>query len=126
MKKSTLYILALLSSSLFFVGCNENTATESSHKHAYEATMYATTCEEGGYTLYKCACGDAYRADEMPALGHEPAEQWTNDFAYHWHACTREGCNAHVDKAPHEFENGACTECGQAQVSVGLTYAVHE
>ena len=40
--------------------------------HAYEATVTAPTCLEDGYTTYTCvACGDSYRADRVPALGHD-------------------------------------------------------
>ncbi|MBO5295551.1 MAG: hypothetical protein J6B71_09965, partial [Clostridia bacterium] len=38
------------------------------HRHA--ATVTAPTCTEGGHTVYLCACGDTYTADETEALGH--------------------------------------------------------
>ena len=38
--------------------------------HSYEAAVTAPTCTEGGYTIYTCACGDSYVADETEATGH--------------------------------------------------------
>jgi hypothetical protein len=40
-------------------------------EHKYIATVTGPTCTEQGYTTYTCAlCGDTYRADYTPALGH--------------------------------------------------------
>ena len=37
------------------------TATEPAHTHSYSATTVAASCENGGYTLYSCSCGDSYK-----------------------------------------------------------------
>ena len=57
----------------------------------------------------------------QPAAGHvhAPADQWSSDESYHWHAC--EGCTQQLDKDVHVFadkhdENGhwkECTVCGK-------------
>ena len=39
--------------------------------HDYDANVIAPTCEDNGYTVYTCACGDTYEADEVEALGHD-------------------------------------------------------
>ncbi len=44
---------------------------EDVHVHNYVADVTAPTCTEGGYTVYTCACGSRYVADEVPALGHD-------------------------------------------------------
>ncbi len=58
---------------------------------------------------------------------HEPAEEWSKDDDYHWHACT--GCDEPLDKAAHEMSwtvttpagpgvegerEGVCSVCGYA------------
>ena len=38
--------------------------------HDYDSTVIAPSCEDGGYTVYTCACGDTYETDAVDALGH--------------------------------------------------------
>lgn len=45
------------------------------HTHSYSAVLISPTCLSGGYTLYTCACGDSYKVDETPALGHDWASK---------------------------------------------------
>lgn len=54
------------------VHVEENT-TESieQHSHSYIAVTMAPTCSSGGYTLYSCACGDSFTAEETAELGHD-------------------------------------------------------
>ena len=40
------------------------------HSHTYETTVIPPTCEEDGYTVYKCSCGDEYTGDTVTATGH--------------------------------------------------------
>lgn len=40
------------------------------HKHKYSKTVTDATCTEKGYTIYKCSCGDTYKADYVSAKGH--------------------------------------------------------
>lgn len=40
------------------------------HSHTYETTVIPPTCEEDGYTVYKCSCGDEYTGDAVTATGH--------------------------------------------------------
>ena len=42
------------------------------HEHVYSAlTAVAPDCENGGYTVYRCPCGDEYAADPTGPLGHD-------------------------------------------------------
>ena len=56
------------------------------HEHAYQTTVVAPTCAQEGYTLHKCECGDEYKDNFTPTVGHEAAEpvydtrQETGDF----------------------------------------------
>lgn len=41
--------------------------------HTHNYTVFQTvapTCTNGGYTVYKCSCGDSYRGNELSAKGH--------------------------------------------------------
>lgn len=44
--------------------------SESEHIHEYTDEMVGPTCEQAGYTLYTCECGDQKKEDEVPATGH--------------------------------------------------------
>lgn len=44
------------------------------HECDYKETVVDPTCTEGGYTEYKCACGDSYTANNTSALGHNYAD----------------------------------------------------
>lgn len=38
--------------------------------HTYSSAVVSPTCEEKGYTLYTCRCGDSYKDNYVDALGH--------------------------------------------------------
>ena len=40
------------------------------HEHEYATTVITPSCENEGYTIYKCACGEQYTDDIVPATGH--------------------------------------------------------
>lgn len=62
------------------------------HTHSYSSTVVAPTCTEKGYTLYRCACGDEYHEDEVPAAGHSfdhtVVKPTCTEQGYTWHSCT--------------------------------------
>ena len=71
--------------------------------------MFEPTCQ-GGYTLYKCDCGDEYRSDFTPSVGHS-----YKDFV-----CTV--CGA-VDPSVTAFENETWyTETVSADGSTAMRY----
>ena len=41
------------------------------HDYTYKIEIIAPTCEEEGYTIYCCECGDYYEDDYVDALGHD-------------------------------------------------------
>ena len=62
--------------------------------HAYAAETVPAGCGDDGYTLYTCQnCGQSYKADVVPALGH----------AFENGVCTRCG---KTEAAPEEAEAG--------------------
>lgn len=50
--------------------------TEPVHTHSYYAEVIPPVCNEDGYTEHICDCGDTYRDDFVPELGHKWTE-WT-------------------------------------------------
>ena len=78
------------------------TATEPAHTHSYSATTVAASCENGGYTLYSCSCGDSYKDGETPALGHD------------WVATTERTV---IGSEEHQI----CGECGLDLTASGIT-----
>lgn len=65
------------------------------HTHNYKAKVVAPTCEEKGYTVHTCSCGDSYTDSEVPALGHDMYEETVAPGVgykgYTYHYCCRCG-----------------------------------
>ncbi len=74
------------------------------HIHSYAASRTEPTCTTEGFTLFSCACGDSYRADETPALGHD------------WEAHT---VRERVRQEAHEI----CGDCGLDLTANGISGA---
>ncbi len=51
-------------------------ASEGEHTHRYKTFVMEPNCIEGGYTLYRCACGVNFKDNHINANGHE-WEDWT-------------------------------------------------
>ena len=51
--------------------CAENNGSENPpHVHNYEIEIISPTCQEQGYTLHKCVCGDEYKDSYTPTINH--------------------------------------------------------
>lgn len=65
------------------------------HTHSYTATVTPATCTSGGYTTYKCSCGDSYTGNSTTAFGHDYKTTTTSasctSGGYTTHKCSR--CN---------------------------------
>jgi uncharacterized protein YkwD len=63
------------------------------HSHSYKAKVVEPTCEEKGYTVHTCSCGDSYTDSETPALGHDMHEDVADPGVgyegYTFHYCSR-------------------------------------
>ena len=63
------------------------------HSHSYKAKVVEPTCEEKGYTVHTCSCGDSYTDSEKAALGHDMHEDVTEPGVgyegYTYHYCSR-------------------------------------
>ena len=63
------------------------------HSHSYKAKVVEPTCEEKGYTVHTCSCGDSYTDTEKAALGHDLIEEVSEPGpgyqGYTFHYCSR-------------------------------------
>ncbi len=60
----------------------ERVIPQLAHTHKYTNVVTAPTCTEAGYTTYTCKCGDSYKANEKPALGHSYSSVVTKEPSY--------------------------------------------
>ncbi len=67
------------------------------------------TCTTDGYTLHTCPkCGDTWKTDVVPKLGHDMGEAVSNGDGTHSATCKREGCGY---KATAEKCSGGTATC---------------
>lgn len=95
----------------------------SPHVHAYEAETVEASCTEGGYTKYRCACGDNYTGDAVPPLGHAYQETVIAPTAeaegYTLHTCSRCGDTYRDQETPKlqvRYDIEAAMAAGNAHV----------
>ena len=98
--------------------------------HNYVTTVVAATCNEGGYTLHECACGESYRTDETAALGHNYVESGLETYTCtrcgdtytdHTHSytttvveptCTEDGYTLHACACGYSYQDNAVSKLG--------------
>ena len=105
--------------------CGESYGSLKAHEHAYTVSkvdakylVSAADCDSKAVYKKSCACGEAGTEtfESGEALGHDYAEEWTNDETHHWHECVREGCEATSEKVAHS--GGTATEEAKAKCEV--------
>lgn len=104
------------------------TETLSTIAHTYDSGVVTTpTCTEDGYTTHTCTvCGNSYTDSIVEATGHhyddgiETTAPTCTEPGIMTYVCTV--CNAELtEEIPviaHDYEDGTCSVCGSAQVSV--------
>lgn len=74
------------------------------------------TCTESGERTGYCKTCQKDVTEEIPALLHDPSDEYTFDAVYHQKNCKR--CGTAVNKEAHSVdENGICSVC-KASVSI--------
>lgn len=111
-------LLAFLAVGL--LGCTRQESTETTqqaHEHSYTISIVEPTCEDGGYTLHTCECGDSYVTDETPALGHayeaaraEPSCLEGGGFRYACSVCGKSYLEQTSPPLGHSYEISAVVE----------------
>lgn len=101
-KKVSSFVLLLIFC-LTLLGC---------HEHEYTKEVIAPTCDEQGYTINTCKCGDSYQDNYVDELGHEYGEWETTkesteeEFGERQRVCSV--CNyvekEEVEKLPHKHK----------------------
>ncbi len=80
--------------------------------HTYEETVTAPDCTNVGYSTFTCTvCGDSYKGNEVPELGHTEGE---------WKETTAPGC---VDKG---IETNYCSVCGEGYKTREVSAVGHD
>ena len=67
------------------------------------------TCLLGGYTIYKCICGETLKDDFVPNTGHKFSDFYY-DSEYHFQKCLNADCD-YTETDIHDFDNGCDTTC---------------
>ena len=76
--------------------------TPAEHRHSFVDSVYAPACEDAGYTLHQCSCGESYTDGQVPALGHD------------WQAHTE-------SRVVRQDVHTICAECGMDLTANGIT-----
>lgn len=99
------------------------------HTHEYTKSTVAPTCAEEGYDLYLCSCGDSYRDNFKPALGHQTQSVITKatccSAGTAINTCTRCGAVWQSDETPalgHNWDAGTVTRAATAASDGLMTY----
>lgn len=99
----------------------------------YQAVVYPPSCTLAGYTMHTCwMCGDSYRDGHVPMLSHDyqetsvtaptcTAEGFTTKTCT---GCGKEQKVNFVERLPHNYVNIVCTQCGDHEYSIGLSYTL--
>ena len=90
-KPGTVYLFAMIGHGANHEAAYSLGTAVDAHIHSYSQTVTPPTCEDGGYTLTACRCGDSFTSDLTDALGHN--EQHHNAKSP---TCTEIGWNAYV------------------------------
>lgn len=72
------------------------------HEHKYKSENHSPTCTEEGYTLFYCSCGDQYKENVRPALGHDMKKTAVvaptyDSYGYTVYICSRCGARERRD-----------------------------
>lgn len=72
---------------------------DENHVHTYTTTVVQPDCNNGGYTVKQCSCGDSVISDHTQKLGHLWGNPYySNKFSTGYgHDCTRAGCGYYED-----------------------------
>ena len=82
---------------------------EDSHDWDDGKITKSATCTSVSTKTYTCNICHKKKTEQIPATGHNPAEEWTSDATHHWHECAN-GCNEKVDYTEHTGGTATCTE----------------
>ncbi|MBQ4099499.1 MAG: hypothetical protein IJC87_05215 [Clostridia bacterium] len=92
-------------------------STSCKHKHAYTEQIIEPTCENQGYTIFSCDCGDNYKSNYVDNLGHTYTENITEPtcesqgYTTFTCSCGNNYKDNYVDAKEHSFYKNVCTAC---------------
>ena len=96
------------------------------HEHTWDngKVTKAATCEDVGVKTYTCTdCGET-KTEDIAALGHDFAAEFTSDDTSHWHECSR--CGVHMGAEEHTWDKGTVTKAAACTEKGSMTYKCTE
>lgn len=78
---------------------------QQNHIHDYQIRQVPAACEEDGYVLYVCTCGDSFHGDVLKATGHQYDEgkpSASGEMVYTCTVCGKTDTQAPEDDVPPE------------------------
>lgn len=98
----------------------------SPHTHSHSAAnTVSASCDNQGYTIYKCSCGDSYKDNYTGALGHNYSstvvEPTKESQGYTQHTCSRCG-NSYKDNYTDKLPQYTAAEYESLVIQYVLQY----
>lgn len=82
------------------------------HSKTETMTTSAATCTKTGTSVTKCKlCGKTLKNNILKKKSHSYTK-WGNNSTEHWKYCSMCYTSNSSSRAPHNFKNGSCTDCG--------------
>ena len=127
MKKISVFALIILLTTLLVIGMTSC----KSHTHSFDKTVVAPTCNDDGFTIYNCSCGEKYTDDFVEKTGHKPGNWEIMDQP----TCESKGSRAQkcsvcemvlavleIDSTDHRWSEGVVDGQGNCESGFDITY----
>ena len=103
-------------------GCTAE-LNKTTHTYGEWIETLAPSCVAEGSHYQTCsAC--SYKVSEAIPAAHVPATVWTSDDTGHWKVCTRDGCEAIIEKEPHSYDENNICACAYTYRDFGLVFTL--
>ena len=96
------------------------------HTYGEWVETLAPICPEEG-SHYKICSACFYKVTEaipVDPTAHMLATTWTSDDTGHWKTCTRDGCEAIIEKEPHSYDENNICACAYTYRDFGLVFTL--
>lgn len=91
--------------------------TVAPHEHSYTEKVVKATCEEKGYTLHECECGDSYKDNYVEALGHSYYAVDTGKGT-HYMVCRNDESHKYEEAHEWTYKNKVLPTCSEEGYSI--------
>ena len=115
-----MFVVILVISMCALTSCGDD--DDSNHEHSYQAQVIPPSCQNDGFTVYTCECGDVYIEDYIDKIAHtytmKITEPTCTEQGYATFTCTcgDSYVSNYTDKIAHSYSatvtSPTCTEQG--------------